>query len=208
VPRSSARKKQYRVFVSHASDDSEVGKYVASVVEVSVPDATTFVSSRPGDIPPAKEWDRAIKRQLEIADAYLILLSPNSVEREWVLFETGAGWLGHCCLGRPLAIGLIGGIWIDEVPDPLRLLQLKHLDSEAEAEEVFEALGGRLSDAARFWRGCASCSKGRKGGRPGGKESTTTGATSRGKARTCALWTTAIRFPNRPAWWRRFESED
>lgn len=88
--RRSTPRSDYRVFISHATSDKWIAKRICEQVE-SV-GATTFRDDRDiagGDSIP-DEIRNAIKRSQEI----LILLTPESVNRPWILLETGMalGW--------------------------------------------------------------------------------------------------------------------
>lgn len=78
------------VFISHASADRRVAESLATMIESSGGGVRTFLSSRSGDIRADAEWLPAVQRALREADAYVILLTPNSVLRPWGNFETGA----------------------------------------------------------------------------------------------------------------------
>jgi hypothetical protein len=83
-----------KVFLSHAALDRHVAEFVAGELRKQRADLDVFVASRSGDIRADEEWLRAIQSQLRAADAYCVLMTPNSKERPWVWFETGAAWIG------------------------------------------------------------------------------------------------------------------
>ena len=44
------------------------------------------------DIAVATQWEHAIREALQASEYILLLLTPRSVDRHWVLLETGAAW--------------------------------------------------------------------------------------------------------------------
>ena len=93
-----------------------------------------------------KEWLAYIQRHLLAADRFLILLTPHSASRPWICFETGAAWARDVAVVPAVAAGLRK----EDVPEPLRSLQLLSLEERHEAAEIFRQLGGSLSEPVRF----------------------------------------------------------
>jgi len=124
------------IFISHSSADRDLAELLGRHIEAGGPDVRTFVASRAGDIRADTEWLRSVEKALREAEAYVILLTANSVQRPWVSFETGAAWFSHktCILVRA------GGLPPEEVPLPLSTKQLYALDEVEGARAVFCAL--------------------------------------------------------------------
>lgn len=136
------------VFFSHAADDAPVAEYVASVLRTSVGGLELFVASSPGAIPTGEEWLAAIKRNLKAADTYLILLTPRSIERLWIWFETGAAWMSDRRLLPVTALGLEKR----DVPLPLGAHQVLSLENVADVQQLFRDLRIAVADAEKFAR--------------------------------------------------------
>lgn len=92
-------------------------------LQVSRPDLWVFVASRPGDIRADEDWPPVIQREISGADAYCVLLTPNSNGRPWVRFETGAAWMS----GKKWVIAR-SGLSSSEVPLPLSIRPTYSLD--------------------------------------------------------------------------------
>ena len=135
-----------KVFLSHSSDDRLVAEYLRERLIASIAGVEVFLASRPGDIPVGADWLATIKEELSSCDAYLVLLTPASVSRPWVQFETGAAWMSQ----RTLVTVVAGALEKGDVPMPLSSFQLLSLSLAEEAAEVFRALGGTLDDSAGF----------------------------------------------------------
>jgi hypothetical protein len=86
-PKKSTR--PYRVFISHATTD----KYLARVLceKLEQRGATTFRDDR--DIDGGDDIPDSIKAEIGRCDEFVVLLTPQSVTRNWVLLEVGAAWM-------------------------------------------------------------------------------------------------------------------
>jgi hypothetical protein len=88
--RGKATSATYRVFMSHATADKWIAHILCEKLEAV--GAETFRDDRDiagGDNIPLRLRDAIIS-----ADELLVLLTPNSVTRPWVLLEIGCAW-GH-----------------------------------------------------------------------------------------------------------------
>ena len=104
------------IFLSHASADGALAEALARHIEECGTGITTFCASRAGDIPADAEWLPSVQKALLDADAYVILLTVNSVLRPWVNFETGAAWFS----GKKYILVKAGGLTRAEIPLPCR----------------------------------------------------------------------------------------
>lgn len=84
-------KKPYVVFISHSSRDTWIARMVAE--KVSALGATAWLDVKDlegGDLISAK-----ILEGLDTCQEAVVLVSPNSVGSQWVVFEIGAAWGQH-----------------------------------------------------------------------------------------------------------------
>jgi hypothetical protein len=89
MPKKKAKPKSgYRVFVSHATSD----KYLATVLceKFESVGALTFRDDR--DIDGGDKIPSAIRAAIKSSNELVVLLTPDSVNRQWVLLEIGAAW--------------------------------------------------------------------------------------------------------------------
>lgn len=82
----------YLVFISHSSKDRWIARQMAEIIERRAKryGVRTFldeVDLKGGDRIPA-----TIKANLHACQEFVILLSPHSVTRQWVLAELGGAW--------------------------------------------------------------------------------------------------------------------
>lgn len=134
-----------RYFLSHAASDAALAAFVEEQLRRLVPNGDVFRTSRTGQIPVGDEWFRVTTDNLRTADCYIVLLTPNSVDRPWMWFEAGAGWMST----RPL-FPVLAALSASEVPEPLKFFQLYSLEAPDEASMIFKELGGVLPDPAMF----------------------------------------------------------
>lgn len=84
---SRARSK-YQVFVSHATAD----KWIATIFceKIDATGATSFRDDR--DINGGDSIPDSIRTAIQVSRELVVLLTPDSIERPWVLLEVGAAW--------------------------------------------------------------------------------------------------------------------
>jgi hypothetical protein len=95
--RSGAKSKTYRVFVSHATAD----KWLATVIceKLESVGVTTFRDDR--DINGGDDIPEEIRDAINDCNELLVVLTPESVDRPWVLFEVELLGDGRRCESQP-----------------------------------------------------------------------------------------------------------
>ncbi|KPJ49785.1 MAG: hypothetical protein AMJ38_02780 [Dehalococcoidia bacterium DG_22] len=78
------------VFISHAEFEADLIRKLADYLQEALPDVFFFVSSS-DSLEPGAIWTQEIRRALQDARIVLACISRQSVDRPWVLFETGFG---------------------------------------------------------------------------------------------------------------------
>lgn len=79
------RRRRYRVFVSHASDDLWVAEQIAESIERC--GASTFLDRR--DIAAGDNFKQRIRKEMPSCDELVALFTPWSRRRAWVRHEIG-----------------------------------------------------------------------------------------------------------------------
>jgi len=143
------------VFLSHAAEDAALAHHLANVIRQGRQGVSVFVASRAGDIPTGADWLDTIEAELRKADSYVLLLTPRSVERLWVWYESGAAWMSK----RPLVPLTAAGLGKGTVPYPLGARQALSLDSPPDVEEFARHLSIDLPDSAAFCETVAELSR-------------------------------------------------
>ena len=80
--------KPYQVFVSHATADKWIARMICEKIEAQ--GAVTFRDDR--DIQGGDDIPDSIRFQIKQSRELVVLLTPASVSRQWVIFEVGAAW--------------------------------------------------------------------------------------------------------------------
>jgi hypothetical protein len=118
----------FKLFLSHDHRDDELARIIASTLSrITLGQVEVWFSSDnspSGGIRPGSVWLDEVKAQLERSKAILILLTPNSLDKPWVLFESGFGAAIPNCEVIPLCVGINA---INDVPVPLAMYQCYQL---------------------------------------------------------------------------------
>ena len=80
--------KPYQVFVSHATADKWLATTICEKIELT--GATTFRDDR--DIDGGADIPETIRAEIKRSRELVVLLTPDSADRPWVLLEVGAAW--------------------------------------------------------------------------------------------------------------------
>jgi hypothetical protein len=134
------------VFLSHAGADAVIAERVEAEIRATLPDVQVFRTTRPDQLPTGQGWFQHIEEGLRGAGAYVVLLTPTSVARPWILFEAGAAWFSD----QPMVLALCADLHAEDVPEPLRLLQLRDFANQAAVVQAFHELGANIRAPATF----------------------------------------------------------
>ncbi len=88
MAKRSKNAKPYQVFVSHATSDKWLATTLCEKIEAA--GATTFRDDR--DIDGGDDIPDRIRAEIKRSRELVVLLTPHSVNRPWVLLEVGAAW--------------------------------------------------------------------------------------------------------------------
>ncbi|HXQ36466.1 MAG TPA: PAS domain S-box protein [Anaerolineales bacterium] len=112
-----------KIFLSHAGSDKKIAKLLAETLSrISLRQISIWFSSDPsaaGGIKPGQVWMEEIKTQLVASQVTLVLLTPNSLDRPWLYFESGYGFSNRKGQVIPLCLGMEHS----QVPLPLAIFQ-------------------------------------------------------------------------------------
>jgi len=126
----------YDVFISYGHLDA----HIANELRTALVDKklTCFMAEK--DLQIAAEWQGQIKDALRGSRTILVLLTPRSFDRPWVLLETGAAW----ALGIPLIPALIQ-LSPDQLIDPIRRYQARVVETGEQIRLLAVELKNRIN---------------------------------------------------------------
>ena len=111
--KKAATKPKYQVFVSHATADKWVAKTFCEKIEET--GATTFRDDR--DISGGDDIPEEIRTQIKQSRELVVLLTPESADRPWVLLEVGAAW---GCRSDYRIVPILYHVTVDAIPDIIK----------------------------------------------------------------------------------------
>lgn len=119
--RSAKTANSYQVFVSHATADKWLATTICEKIEAA--GATTFRDDR--DIDGGDDIPEEIRRQIKRSKELIVLLTPDSVDRQWVILETGIAW-GWSKKMRIVTV--LCHVTVDPIPDIIKQKKALHLN--------------------------------------------------------------------------------
>jgi hypothetical protein len=144
----SRRAPRVRLFVSHAHLDHDVAGRLVDVIttNLDVPDGELRCTSVSGyQLDLGAMAPDVLRRELGSAVCVVALLTPHSLENEWVLFELGAAW-ANVKASIPL---LAGGLEDKDIPGPFRGAAGGQLDQPGTLDRLLDQLERTLGWRAR-----------------------------------------------------------
>ena len=131
---AAGRRRPYMVFVSHATSDKWLAKTICEKVETV--GARTFRDDR--DIAGGDSIPDTIRRQIIAAQELLVLVTPESADRQWVLSEVAAAW-GRRRNAR--IVPILCHVKVDRIPGIIRDRKAFFLN---ELDQYLQELAARL----------------------------------------------------------------
>lgn len=127
----------HQLFLSHDSRDRVKADVIAhAIARITLGQITVWHSSdnsADGGLRPGNVWLDEIRSRLASSKAVVALLTPTSITRPWLLFESGFGAAQPACDVIPVCIGIDSA---NDVPFPLAMYQ-SYLLSDYESLKRF-----------------------------------------------------------------------
>lgn len=131
---AAAQDRRFEVFLSHATYDKWIAQVLCEKLESLGTQVHVWRDDR--DIDGGDQIPDAIKQAIDDCDEFLVLLTPQSVTREWVLIELGAAWYRGCRI-----VPLFYHVDLKSVPNIIRDTRGFHLH---ELDEYLKGLKVRI----------------------------------------------------------------
>lgn len=129
------------VFISHISEESEIAQDLKELIEESfLGMIEVFVSSDGDSISVGQKWLENITNSLKECSVEIILCSDKSIQRPWINFEAGAGWIKEI----PVIPICHSGMNPSKLPVPLNMLQATSLSEVSGLKLLFTVLAGEI----------------------------------------------------------------
>lgn len=103
----------YQVFASHATADKWLARTICTGIEAT--GAKTFRDDR--DIDGGDDIPDEIRRQIKRSRELVVLLTPASVDRAWVILEVGIAWGWS---KKMHIVAVLCHVTVDPVPDIIK----------------------------------------------------------------------------------------
>ncbi len=148
------------IFISHTHNDQPIAdalaKLVAEIFGERVLVNYSSKKEREGGITPGENWFRWIVDQVRDADVALILLTPSSIQKPWVIWEAGAvaGAAFATSTEQARVLPVTYGIKSAEVPTPFANTQLVNGANSADMQKIVDELLARFGKdfAPKDWQ--------------------------------------------------------
>lgn len=131
----------HQIFLSHDSRDRKKAQAVAQVLQrLTLGQIAVWHSSDDGPdggIRPGQVWLDEIRNRIAGSRAVVVLLTPRSLSKPWLLFEAGFGAAQQNCAVVPICIGIDSAA---DVPFPLAMYQAFQLADYASLRRFVEKL--------------------------------------------------------------------
>ncbi|KAA1245657.1 toll/interleukin-1 receptor domain-containing protein [Aquimarina sp. RZ0] len=134
----------HRFFLSHYSGDKNIADIVSRTLKrITLNQIVPWFSSDEsgtGGLKPGNLWFNEILDKIQKSKAVVAILTPNSISRPWIYFETGIGQALEDCEVMPICIGIDRS----KVYPPLGLYQCYQLSDYRSFKEFISKLLGKF----------------------------------------------------------------
>lgn len=118
---------KHKIFLSHVTEERNIAIALKQGIEkLYLNSVEVFVSSDKRSLRSGDKWLDKILEELKNAEIVLVLASLDSINRPWINFEAGGGWL----LRRLVVPLCVKGMTASTLPEPLHSLQGINLEEK------------------------------------------------------------------------------
>lgn len=129
------------MFISHIGEEALIAAVLKDWIESAfVGEVKVFVSSDSDDITAGDRWFERIEEALAETRMLLVICSPTSVNRSWINFEAGAGWIKQV----PVIPICHSGMPVNALPRPLSIFEALDAGQDYFAKELIAAISKRF----------------------------------------------------------------
>ncbi len=136
---------QHNFFISHYSGDENLAKVIGNTLSrVSLGQINPWFSSdksSTGGLLPGNIWLNEIIEKLNKSKAVVVILTPASIDKQWLYYESGIGEANTDCEVIPVCVG----IGFDQVKFPLAMYQCYQLADYESLKQFINKLLGKFN---------------------------------------------------------------
>jgi len=122
---------KYDLFISYSTHDSLIAKELKEAIEKE--GFTCFMAEK--DIPTATLWENEIRNAIHLSKKILLLITPRSKNRPWILLETGAAW----ALQKDIIPALMF-VTSDELVEPISKFQTRTIETTQQRDSLVKEI--------------------------------------------------------------------
>lgn len=130
APKKEPNLKKTIVFVSHAHEDapfaSAIKAWLEENINITYDFIDVFVSSDKASVQFGEVWFDKLRENLKHASICICLVTPHSIERRWLYFESGAAFFKDV----PVVPICLGGVCVKDLQPPFYFSNALELPSE------------------------------------------------------------------------------
>ncbi len=134
---------EYDIFISHAALDKELALALKALLcdALGLPEERVFCSSDSTSIQVGQKWGEQLVTGFQLAQAVVAVFTPNSIFRNWVMFEAGAAHFHGTKGFFPM---VANGVGVNCLPTPLSERQAGSLAESIGIESLCKALAALI----------------------------------------------------------------
>lgn len=126
-----------KIFISHISEEYPLANVLKSWIEYVFDfKFKVFVSSDPFEIPVGNKWFDELEKAIEESKILIVLYSPQSINRHWISFEAGCGWIKGLKIFPICHSGMIPSL----LPPPISYLQGLEMEATSFSSVLLQTL--------------------------------------------------------------------
>ncbi|MEW5895521.1 MAG: toll/interleukin-1 receptor domain-containing protein [Candidatus Omnitrophota bacterium] len=124
------------IFISYSEKDERLAEEFLNLF--SEKNIACFMAKK--SISSGFDWETAIKERLKHSKEVVLLLTPNSIQSQWVLLEAGAAWV----MDKPLTPCVFFAD-INQLPSVITKKQAKNIQTNADKLQIVNEIAARIS---------------------------------------------------------------
>lgn len=133
MTQTKRQKKTIRIFLSYTATDRIHAQQLRDILSRH-PNVHIFTTEM---LSAGEDWQSKLRDELSNCDKFLVILSPTSVDSNWVLHELGAAW----AIGKPIIPIVTNKELLSKLPVSVSNLQIIEIKDIKKAKIINHILG-------------------------------------------------------------------